>query len=138
MLISRLVIHANLSVPSFITSAPLLLQRTDLLPSQLSSLKTEANIGSQNYNTQIQAIVTGGAFNDEMIAEMKAAVEGAGSEGLRRVPWLRPDMTKKKPPLGPEYVKFVALSVKECLLKLENEGALKADVKEGEAKVYYF
>lgn len=74
--------------------------------------------------------MTGGGYNDDDVKVMREACEGK-----RGVVWLRPDMQKERPPLGPEYGKFVVGCVKECLGRLGEEGKLE---KEGNGEVYYY
>ena len=55
----------------------------------------------------------GGGYNDEAFAKIREACEGKSD-----VPWLRPDMSKPTPPLGPEYGKHMVGRVKVCLKEL--------------------
>ncbi|KAF2966280.1 hypothetical protein GQX73_g7290 [Xylaria multiplex] len=73
------------------------------------------------------AIILGGAFDDAGIEVMKEA-----SEGTRSIPWLRPDLTKPTPPLGPEYGKAMVVRIKALLAQLEKEG------KMDEEKVHWY
>ena len=63
----------------------------------------------------------------------------AASASVKRVVWLRADLKKERPPLGPEYGKFVVGCVKECLGRLKEEGKLGVDEEGGgEERVYYY
>lgn len=49
---------------------------------------------------------------------MKAAT------GIHPVPWLRPDLSKPAPPLGPEYGKALVARIKKLVPELEKEGKM--------------
>ena len=65
---------------------------------------------------------------------MREACYGAGREGCKRVPWLRPDLTKPTPPLGPEYGKHMVGRVKVCLGGMD----LKGEGGDGEGRVVFY
>ncbi|KAI1386226.1 uncharacterized protein F4822DRAFT_431098 [Hypoxylon trugodes] len=86
------VIHFVMSPESGAAQIPAIL-KGDQSPAADSAL------GSKDYSKPPIAIILGGAFNDagtELM--MKAAT------GIKPIPWLRPDLSKPAPPLGPEYV----------------------------------
>ena len=84
------------------------------------------NIGTHNYSQKAKAIILGGAFNDENIAEMRQACEG-----VNHVPWLRPNMARVKPPASPAdqlaYAEMTVKKVKACLAELRQKGDLEKD-----------
>jgi hypothetical protein len=58
------------------------------------------------------AVILGGGYDDEAAAAMRKAVEGAG----KKIPWLRPDMTKPGPgQVGPNYAQVVGQRAKDAL-----------------------
>lgn len=57
---------------------------------------------------------------------MKAAA------GLHPVPWLRPDLSKPAPPLGPEYGKALVGRIKVLFKELDKDGKLV------EEKVFWY
>ncbi|KAF2680718.1 hypothetical protein K458DRAFT_373259 [Lentithecium fluviatile CBS 122367] len=88
MLPEYVVTHIILILTSGVADIPLLLQgRTP--PNHTT------NLGSQNYNAPTVTVVTGGGFDDEDFALMKNACKT--TEGIRHVPWLRPDLEKPRP-----------------------------------------
>ena len=54
------------------------------------------------------------------------------SAGIKPIPWLRPDMSKPAPPLGPEYGKALVARIKVLLEQLDREGKLE------EEKVHWY
>jgi len=67
-------------------------------------------------------VVTGGGYDDASFAEMRAACKGKSE-----VPWLRPDLSTPRPPLGPGYGEAVVERVKVCLRRLAEEEKLSGD-----------
>lgn len=88
---------------------------------------SDSALGSKDYSTPPVAVIIGGGYDDagiDMI--MKAAA------GIRPIPWLRPDLTKPAPPLGPEYGKALVARIKELLVQLSKDG------KMDEEKVHWY
>ena len=77
----------------------------------------DSELGTKDYSKPPLAIILGGGYDDAAAEKMMKA-----AEGLRPVFWLRPDLTKPAPPLGPEYGKALVLRIKELLGKLVKEG----------------
>ncbi|KAK9321570.1 hypothetical protein V1517DRAFT_326022 [Lipomyces orientalis] len=113
------VIHVILSPAQGVAQIPGLLLGKN--PGELD------NIGTRNYSQKAIALVTGAGYDDDAIAEMRGAAKGTTS-----VPWLRPDMNRPAPPLGPGYGEALVIRVKETLKQLAAEGKLQED-----ALVYY-
>ena len=76
-------------------------------------------------------MVLGGGYDDADYDEIKKVSEG---EGMRKVVWLRPDMSVQTPPLGPEYGKHMVGRVKKCLGEVVGSGGLEG--KKGELVFY--
>lgn len=55
---------------------------------------------------------------------MKEACKGGS---VKKVPWLRPDLTFKMPPVGPEYGKIMVERVRKGLKKLTEEGKMDGE-----------
>ena len=53
-------------------------------------------------------------------------------KGVSKVPWLRPDMSVPRPPLGPGYAEHIVGRIKECMRKIREEGRM------GEDGVYFY
>ncbi len=88
---------------------------------------SDSALGSKDYSRLPVAIILGGGYDDASTdLMMKAAA------GIKPIPWLRPDLTKPAPPLGPEYGKVLVARVKELLARLEKEG------KMNEEKVHWY
>lgn len=82
-------------------------------------------LGTRDYTTRPIAIILGAAFDDGGAEKMMNS-----AEGLKPLPWLRPDLSKPTPPIGPDYGKAIVLRIKETLKRLEDDGKLN------ETKVY--
>jgi len=96
---------------------PLLLGQ---LPPSHPELST---IGSGSYSQVPQAVVLGGAFDDESVAALRDAVSRVA--GTRKVPWIRQDKEKTKiPVMSPGYIPDVIARSKEAVTKLAKEGKL--------------
>lgn len=108
-------IHVCLGVSSACTEIPLLL--TGSVPPSVSD-----NVGSGNYSQPAVAVVLGGGIDNEEFEEIR---KECGSKS--NVPWLRFDISKPGPPLGPAYGKHVAERLKEKLRELETEGHFGRD-----------
>ncbi|OBT70348.1 hypothetical protein VE03_00320 [Pseudogymnoascus sp. 23342-1-I1] len=88
-----------------------------LLSGQTPLVAEEPNAGTGNYSQKADAIITGGAYDDEKFHEMRSAcAELPGNGG---VPWLRPNMSTPTPPLGPAYGKAMVERCKACLKELD-------------------
>ncbi|KAK2796914.1 hypothetical protein FQN50_009373 [Emmonsiellopsis sp. PD_5] len=118
------VIHVILSLPSAKTELPLLLN----LPNASSTaIPCESSIGSRNYSEAPFAVLIGGGYDDQAVAELEEACKADLSNmiGKTTIPWLRVDTTKPAPPPGgPEYGNAVAGRAKECLLGLKEAGGV--------------
>lgn len=118
---------------------PLLLtEQYHLLPPPQSTL-----LGTQNFSERARAVLFGGAYTDEDVSAIQAALreagistggQGSGQKGgeqgrYRGVPLLRADMTRSSTPLGPEYAKEINGRVKKCLegLRRGEEGGFDGD-----------
>ncbi|KAK2731036.1 hypothetical protein FQN55_005168 [Onygenales sp. PD_40] len=115
------VIHVILSLASGKTELPLLLNVPN---TDSTTIPCESNIGSRNYSEAPFAVVIGGGYDDEAVAELEEAckAELANMTGKATIPWLRVDKTKPAPPPGgPEYGNAVAGRTKECLLRLKED-----------------
>lgn len=83
------------------------------------SVPADSELGSKDYSEAPVAVILGGGYTDADIELMFNA-----SAGLRPIPWLRPDLTKPAPPLGPKYGKAMVKRVKERLVELEKGGKM--------------
>ncbi|KAK9492395.1 hypothetical protein V1508DRAFT_397941 [Lipomyces doorenjongii] len=113
------VIHVILTSAQGVEQIPSLLRGEN--PRELD------NIGTKNYSRTAIAVITGGGYDDTAVVEMREAAKGRSN-----VPWLRPDLTKPRPPLGPGYGEALAERVKATLKELTREGKLNED-----AVIYY-
>jgi hypothetical protein len=99
-----------------------------------------STLGTGNWATPPRALLIGGAYSDEAVAELRALVARAEAPGVRGIPWLRVDTGKTaadaaaQGPPGPEYGAQVAARAKEALARLEAEGKLVG----GESETYFF
>ncbi|KAI0153127.1 hypothetical protein GGR57DRAFT_157009 [Xylariaceae sp. FL1272] len=69
---------------------------------------SDSELGSKEYNRPPIAIILGGGYDDKAAEAMMEA-----SKGIKPIPWLRPDVSKIAPPLGPEYDKAIVRREKE-------------------------
>ncbi|KAI3325315.1 hypothetical protein HD806DRAFT_533904 [Xylariaceae sp. AK1471] len=76
----------------------------------------------KDYSKSPVAIILGGGYDDAGIEVMMKA-----SEGTKPIPWLRPDLTKLAPPLGPDYGKVLVARVKELLAQLHKDGKMNEE-----------
>lgn len=95
------------------------------------SPESNSELGSKDYSSPPVAVILGGGYNDEDIDLMFAAAQ-RDADGKNTIPWLRPDLTKPAPPLGPEYGKALVARIKTLLAEMEKEG------KMGEGKVVWY
>ncbi|KAI0441065.1 hypothetical protein F4803DRAFT_552481 [Xylaria telfairii] len=109
------VIHFVPTRESGVVQIPAILKGEQSPPS-------DSTLGSKDYSKPPVAIILGGGYDDAEFDAIKKA-----SEGIKPLPWLRPDLTKPAPPLGPEYGKAMVARVKELLVQLENEGKMNED-----------
>lgn len=86
------------------------------------SVPADSELGTKDYSMPPVAIILGGGYTDADIELMFNA-----SAGIRPIPWLRPDLTKPAPPLGPEYGKALVKRIKELLVELEKEGKMNTE-----------
>ena len=98
-----------------------------LLKGESPTISDSEQLGSKNYSKPAIAVVTGAGYDDAAVAEMREACKGT-----RHVPWLRPDLEKPAPPLGPGYGEAMVERVKVCLKELAADGKL------GEDRVYFY
>lgn len=90
------------------------------LPSS-SSPSTTSPLGTHNFTRPPICVIFGGAWDSDMISAMRAACRERG-QGVRSVPWLRPDLDKPAPPLGPAYGKAMVERVRAALQKMRDKG----------------
>ncbi|CAI6098711.1 hypothetical protein V2G26_001390 [Clonostachys chloroleuca] len=83
---------------------------------------SSSSIGTGNVAAGVRAVLLGGAFDDATIFLIRTEI--ARSITSPKLPWVRQDMEKPAPPLGPEYGKAMVARSKEALLKLQAEGKL--------------
>lgn len=106
------VIHFVMTPHSGTTQIPAILKGE-------KSISADSELGSKDYTKPPVAVIFGGGYTDADIELMFNA-----SAGIRPIPWLRPDLTKPAPPLGPEYDKAMVKRIKELLVELEKEGKM--------------
>ncbi len=85
----------------------------------------DGQLGSGNWSVFPKAILFGGGYTDNDIAAVRKAV--AEVDGARKIPWLRVDVTKPAPPVGPGYGAAVVARAKEELKRLEAEGVFDSN-----------
>ncbi|KAM7208354.1 hypothetical protein V8F20_001332 [Naviculisporaceae sp. PSN 640] len=129
------VVHFMLST-SIESELPYLLQNK-LPPNPASNIASDI-LGRpiSLSETPPQALILGGAYNDDAVASLRALVQD--SSKYRQIPWVRVDASKSKfsPAEEPEkYSQDVISRFKEGLVKLEKEG--KLDVAEEKWEVYF-
>ncbi|VUC31136.1 unnamed protein product [Clonostachys rosea] len=83
---------------------------------------SSSSIGTGNVANGARAVLLGGAFDDNTILLIRTEI--ARSITSPKIPWVRQDMNKPAPPLGPDYGKAMVARSKEALLQLQNEGKL--------------
>ncbi|KAL8736648.1 MAG: hypothetical protein Q9166_000014 [cf. Caloplaca sp. 2 TL-2023] len=84
-------IHLILSPAAGKTQIPVLLQ------GKVPPSDDADNLGTKNYSKTPAAVLLGGGYEDADVAEMREACKNDS-----RVPWLRADVSKPAPPVGPE------------------------------------
>ena len=118
--LSAIVIHFIVTPQAAAAEIPSLLQGQ---APAASSRRSSDNIGSKDYSKTIAAVVLGSGYEDDEVKMMRDAC-GTSSN---KVPWLRPDMSKPRPPLWLGYGKHMVGRVKACLVELERDGKMKED-----------
>lgn len=93
-----------------------------LLRGDASPVNDAENLGTRNYTKPPAAVLLGAGYQDADVAAMREACRDDS-----RVPWLRPDLSKPAPPLGPEYGKAMVQRVKSCLEELRRDGKIDGD-----------
>ncbi|RDL36462.1 Uncharacterized protein BP5553_05814 [Venustampulla echinocandica] len=92
---------------------------------------TDVELGSKNYETIPKAIIVGGGYNDEDLDVLRRSCQTAKTP---LVPWLRPDLNKPTPPLGPEvlfkYGKALVERIKLLIKQMEKENKLNGSTDE--------
>ncbi|RGP71955.1 hypothetical protein FSPOR_3070 [Fusarium sporotrichioides] len=90
-------------------------------------------IGSGNYTQVPEAVVLGGAFEDNDIEALRNAVKAM--DGVRGVAWVRQDTTQPTPPVtSPEYPKLMTRRTKESIIQLHKN--MKLDGKNDRIEWY--
>ncbi|KAL8722227.1 MAG: hypothetical protein Q9181_007537, partial [Wetmoreana brouardii] len=110
------VIHLILSTSAGKAEIP------SLLRGEVPPANDADNLGIKNYSEAPTAVILGGGYEDSHVAEMRQACQDDS-----KIPWLRPDLSKPAPPLGPEYGKARVQRVKSCLSNLEEGGKMNED-----------
>lgn len=116
------VMHVVNSVDAGVRDLPLLLQR------QAPPSKDWANLGTQQYEQKVGAVVAGAGYNDADFAQMREACKG-----MSNIPWLRHDLSndfdpsQPKPKVGIEYGDLLAKNIVDRLKILRREGKMECD-----------
>jgi hypothetical protein len=92
-----------------------------------TNVPSDSVLGSKNYSRGVGAIILGGGYDDEAIKILREA-----AQGIKPLPWLRLDLSKSAPSLGPEYGKALVARIKETVKRLQEDGKMEED-----AIVYY-
>jgi hypothetical protein len=110
------VIHAILGSTLGASEIPLILQGKTPPPGE------KPNLGTQNYSRPARAVFEGAAYDDEALEKMRSACKC-----ISKAPWLRPEMRKPRPPVGPGYGEAMVARVKACMKAVSEEGKLNED-----------
>jgi len=110
------VIHFIVSPSVGASEIPVLLQGGAPSPTD------PENIGTKNYSKPPVVIILGGGYDDADFALLREACKEKSN-----LPWLRADMSKLRPPLGPGYGEAMVEMVKNCLRGLAEEGKMEGD-----------
>ncbi|KAF7537062.1 hypothetical protein G7054_g4022 [Neopestalotiopsis clavispora] len=113
------VIHFVMTPESGVVQIPAILKGEQQVPA-------DSELGSKDYSQPVAAVILGGGYDDAAVDTMLQATKQQEGSGARAVPWLRPDLTKPAPPLGPAYGKAMVRRVKELLPQLERENKINA------------
>lgn len=91
------------------------------IPAIFKGEKPSANseLGSKDYSEKPVAVILGAGYDDSDVHQMMEA-----SKGIHPIPWLRPDLSKPAPPLGPEYGKALVQRIKLLLAEMEKDGKM--------------
>ncbi|PGG95814.1 hypothetical protein AJ79_09851 [Helicocarpus griseus UAMH5409] len=109
------VIHVLLTTETAKSEIPIILRRDP----NTTFIPCASNLGTKSYTNPPFAIVFGGGYTDQDVAEIEQACKNAGIEEIsKQIPWIRNDLAKPAPPPGPEYGRAVAERAKECLMDL--------------------
>lgn len=81
-----------------------------------------SELGSKDYSQKPVAVILGAGYDDNGVQRMMEA-----SKGLHPIPWLRPDLSKPAPPLGPEYGKALVQRIKVLLAEMEKDGKMSEE-----------
>jgi hypothetical protein len=114
------VVHFIMSTEAGKAQIPAILNGEQSVPSN-------SDLGSKNYSTPPICVILGGGYDADATAEMMEAAKDA-----KAVAWLRPDMDKPAPPLGPEYGKALVARIKELVPELQSDGRING------AKVFFY
>ncbi|KAL8818095.1 MAG: hypothetical protein Q9223_003190 [Gallowayella weberi] len=109
-------IHLILSPATGKTQIPALL-RGEVPPSDDAD-----NIGTRDYSKPPAAVILGAGYEDSHVAEMRELCKSDS-----KIPWLKPDLSKPAPPLGPDYGKAMVQRVKSRLAELSAGGQMNGD-----------
>jgi len=109
------VIHTIIGAPVGVQELPILLAGKVPPPS-------ETNFGTKNYANPAAVVIVGAGYDDEAWELMRTACKG-----ISQVPWMRADMEKPRPALGPGYGEHMVVRSKECMQMLISEGKLGKD-----------
>lgn len=80
-------------------------------------MPSESALGTGNYERVAEAVVFGAGYSGEEVEEVRRAVKGDNGNG--NVAWLRPDMERTAPAVGPGYAEVIVGRVKEALRVLD-------------------
>jgi hypothetical protein len=86
------------------------------------NVETQSRLGTHDYSKKPVAVILGAGYDDAATEVMMKA-----SKGIQPIPWLRPDLSKPTPPLGPEYGKALVNRIKELIPQLEKEGKANSE-----------
>ncbi|KAI1318671.1 hypothetical protein F5Y16DRAFT_406256 [Xylariaceae sp. FL0255] len=84
-----------------------------------ASVPSDSSLGTKVYTKPPGAVLLGARFDDDDINKTMEA-----SKNTKMIPWLRPDLTKPTPPLGPEYGKALVARIKALLEELATDGKM--------------
>ncbi|KAJ9370103.1 hypothetical protein DTO282E5_5163 [Paecilomyces variotii] len=87
-----------------------------------TNVSSDSDLGSHDYSRGVKAIILGGGYDDQDLKILREA-----AQGIKPLPWLRPDLSKPAPPLGPAYGEAMVQRVKETLKGLQDNGKMEED-----------
>lgn len=120
MLRLSLVIQFVMTPESGATQIPALLRGE-------TNVSSDSDLGSRDCSRGVRAIILGGGYNDQDTKILRDA-----AQGIKPVPWLRPDLSKPTPPLGPQYGEAMVERIKETLKGLQDSGKMEED------RIFYY